>query len=335
MANATLNGASEPAASTKLKSGIKRIATVYLVALLAILALLFQMYFSEILQFFQHVWIFLPIGIFGAVIANSTGTGGGVVFVPAFNSLSGAAEMGMIPMDITVDPVSTVGISFLIQCFGMSVGAVTWIWRFYASDHPPGGRIDGLSFIHIIFTVLVTTIPTLLLTQWAFFGAVDGHALLTAFKWFSLVLGIVLLVFTWAYQKVKPYRFRPELTDTYWLLGLGAIGGVITAFFSVGVGELIAVYLIFRKFPTPAAVAIAVIVSVISVISGVGYHLANGNIVWPVALMAIPGAMIGGFIARLFAAWLGPLWLKTFASVWIIASSAFLILGPLLGILSK
>ncbi len=335
MAHATINGASEAHAPTKLQANIKRFATVYLAGLLVLLVVLFQMHASEIFRFFQHVWVFLPIGIFGAVIANSTGTGGGVVFVPAFNSLSGAAEMGVIPMDISVDPVSTVGISFLIQCFGMSVGAVSWVWRFYASDNPPGGRIDGLSFLHIVFTILLTTIPALLLTQWAFFGSVDGSVLLTAFKWFSLILGIVLLVFTWAYQKVKPYRFRPELTDTYWLLGLGAIGGVITAFFSVGVGELVAVYLIFRKFPTPSAIAIAVIVSVISVISGVGYHLVNGNIVWPIALMAIPGAMIGGFIARLFAVWLGPLWLKTFASVWIIASSAFLILGPLLGVLSK
>lgn len=325
----------DTAATSNLRRRIREAGLAYLGALLGGLIYLIQLYSSEILRFFEHVWIFFPIGIFGAIIANSTGTGGGVVFVPAFNSLSGAAEMGVIPMDISVDPVSTIGISFLIQCFGMSVGGVTWILRFYGSDTPADGRIDGYSFLSILFTILVTTIPSLLITQWAFFGAVDGSALLTAFKWFSLVLGVVLLVFTWAYQRVKPYRFRPEMSDTYWLLALGAIGGVITAFFSVGVGELVAVYLIFRKFPTPAAVAVAVIVSVISVISGVGYHLVNGNVIWPIALMAIPGAMIGGYIARLFAVWLGPLWLKTFASVWIIASSAFLILGPYLGLLSK
>jgi uncharacterized membrane protein YfcA len=326
---------SNAAQLSALRRRIRNGGLAYLGLLLGVFLYLLQANFSEIARFFEHVWIFLPIGIFGAIIANSTGTGGGVVFVPAFNSLSGAADMGVIPMDISVDPVSTIGISFLIQCFGMSVGAVSWVWRFYGSDTPADGRIDGYSFINIIFTILITTIPALLVTQWVLFGSVDGSALLTAFKWFSLVLGVVLLVFTWAYQRVKPYRFRPEMTDTYWLLGLGAIGGVITAFFSVGVGELVAVYLIFRKFPTPAAIAIAVVVSVVTVISGASYHLVNGNVIWPIALMAIPGAMIGGFIARLFAVWLGPLWLKTFASVWIIASSAFLILGPLLGVLSK
>ncbi|MFA5901161.1 MAG: sulfite exporter TauE/SafE family protein [Hyphomicrobium sp.] len=150
-----------------------------------------------------------------------------------------------------------------------------------------------------------------------------------------MVLGVVLLIFTWVQKRVRPYRFTPTYTDYYWLLGLGAIGGVITAFFSVGVGELVAVYMILRKFPTTSAIAVAVVVSVITVISGVSYHIINGNIVWSVGLTAIPGAMLGGFLARLFATWLGPLWLKTFASLWIILSSAFLIVGPYLGLIGK
>lgn len=327
-----LSGGTEQPLQRTIKTGVR----FYIGFLLGLLAALIVFNVQDIVRFFTYIWIFGPIGIFGAIIANSTGTGGGVVFVPAFNSLSGASDMGMIPMALQVDPVKTIGISFLIQCFGMSVGSAVWINRFYGQKSAaPTERISGYDFIAIVFTVCATTIPALLITQYAFFGGVDGAALLTAFKWFSLVLGIVLLIFTWAYQKVKPHRFRPELVDTYWLLGLGAIGGVITAFFSVGVGELVAVYMILRKFPTSAAIAVAVVVSVITVISGAGYHIFNDNIIWPIALTAIPGAMIGGFVARIFAGWLGPLWLKTFASVWIIASSAFLIVGPYLGVLSK
>lgn len=309
---------------------------VYLGLLIAIYIALLLYHVGDIARFFRHVWIFGPIGIFGAIIASSTGTGGGVVFVPAFNTLSGASEMGTIPMELSIDPVKTIGISFLIQCFGMSVGAAVWTRRFYAGGLTgPREKINGFGFLAILFATLSTTIPALIITQYTLFSSVDGRGLLTAFKWFSLVLGVVLLVFTWALKKVKPYRFQPEMFDYYCLLGLGAIGGVITAFFSVGVGELVAVYLIFRKFPTPTAIAVAVVVSVITVITGVGYHVANGNIIWPVALTAVPGAMIGGFVARYFALWLGPLWLKTFASIWIIASSAFLIVGPYLGLISK
>ena len=323
---------SERETRSVVRNGIK----VYLALLLSVYAVLLFVHAGDIARFFSHIWLFAPIGVFGAIIANSTGTGGGVVFVPAFNSLSGASDMGMIPMDISVDPVKTIGISFLIQCFGMSVGSCVWIHRFFGSGQVSRhDHVDGYNFIAIVFAVCAMALPSLVLTQFFLFADVDGKALLTAFKWFSLVLGIVLLVFTWALKRIKPSRFVPDFTDYYWFLGLGAVGGVLTAFFSVGVGELIAVYMILRKFPTTSAIAVAVVVSVLTVIAGAGYHVANGNIVWPVALTAIPGAMIGGFVARLFAAWLGPLWLKTFASLWIIFSSAFLIVGPALGLLSK
>ena len=82
-----------------------------------------------------------------------------------------------------------------------------------------------------------------------------------------VILGIVLLVFTWALKRIKPSRFHSDFHDYYWFLGLGAIGGVLTAFFSVGVGELIAVYMILRKFPTTSAIAVAVVVSALTVIS--------------------------------------------------------------------
>jgi uncharacterized protein len=315
---------------------VRRSVAIYIGLLLTVFVLLLVVHVGDIARFFSHIWLFGPIGVFGAIIANSTGTGGGVVFVPAFNSLSGASDMGMIPMEISVDPVKTIGISFLIQCFGMSVGSAVWIDRFFGGGQTARTEhIDGYNFIAIVFAVCAAALPSLLITQYFLFADVDGKALLTAFKWFSLILGVVLLVFTWALKRIKPSRFSPDVTDYYWFLGLGAAGGVLTAFFSVGVGELIAVYMILRKFPTTSAIAVAVVVSVLSVIAGATYHIINANIIWPIALTAIPGAMIGGFVARLFAAWLGPLWLKTFASLWIIFSSGFLIIGPSLGLLSN
>lgn len=319
-----------PHSSDKDGDALKRMIRggifVYLGALIVILLGLIAAYGGDIVEFFRHIWLFGPIGVFGAVIASSTGTGGGVVFVPAFESLRMASAADMIPMELKVTPLNVIGISFLIQCYGMSIGSLTWTYRFYGGGTVhPADKIDGYNFLAIIFTVLATTLPALLITQFALLRSVDGALVITLFKWFSLVLGIILLVFTWALKRVKPYRFVPEISDTYWLLGLGAVGGVITAFFSVGVGELVAVYLIMRKFPTVAAVAAAVIISAATVLTGVWFHIAGGNIIWPIALTAVPGAMIGGYAARIFAGLLGPLWLKTFASVWIIFSSAFLI----------
>ncbi|GAB4230042.1 MAG: hypothetical protein Kow0032_11660 [Methyloligellaceae bacterium] len=307
---------------------------IYLALLLSALAWVYYQFGDQLLEVIDDVWFLGGVGVFGAIIANSTGTGGGVVFIPAFIAIDGLARMGELSSSLQLVPKNAFAISFLIQCFGMSVGSLVWIRRFYGGGHvPPGDRIDGYSFIAIVFTVLVATLPALLVTQFAIVDSVDGALLLDAFKWGSVVLGIVLLIFTWSLKRVKPYRFSPEYSDIYWLFFLGLVGGVITAFFSVGVGELVAVYLILRKFPTVAAVALAVVISAVTVIAGVWIHIIENNIIWPIALMAVPGAMVGGFIARLFALALGPIWLKTFASVWITLSSLYLIFGPSLGVM--
>ena len=52
----------------------------------------------------QHCWGscgFLPgVGIIGAIIANTSGTGGGVVFVPVFNALRELGVMSLSPLAV-------------------------------------------------------------------------------------------------------------------------------------------------------------------------------------------------------------------------------------------
>ena len=54
------------------------------------------------------------IGIFAAVVANSTGAGGGIVFIPAF-------------MKLGMSATESLATSIAIQCFGMTSGALAWI----------------------------------------------------------------------------------------------------------------------------------------------------------------------------------------------------------------
>ena len=75
---------------------------------------------QEPIRLFVQYAGFTFLGILGAVFANATGAGGGVVFVPFFN------QMGL-------SPSATVATSFAIQCFGMTAGAVTW-WRFHLAQ---------------------------------------------------------------------------------------------------------------------------------------------------------------------------------------------------------
>ena len=57
-------------------------------------------------QLFSDFGFFFLLGILGAVVANSTGAGGGIIFIPSFTALGLAGNEAL-------------GTSILIQCFGL------------------------------------------------------------------------------------------------------------------------------------------------------------------------------------------------------------------------
>ena len=96
-------------------------------------------------------------------------------------------------------------------------------------------------------------------------------------------------------------------------------GGIITAWLSVGVGELVAIYLILRRFDATFAVAVAVVISAITVWSAAPQQLLSGDQAqWQIILLAGPGAIIGGLIARPLVLKLGAQRLKLFFGCWLL-----------------
>lgn len=327
-------GENAPAHSgQKLRLFVRR-WTVFHIVLLAVAYVALLAWTFPGFEALLEAWIFLPVGIFGAVVANSTGTGGGVVFVPAFAQLD-------------IRPPQSIAMSFLIQSFGMSVGTLVWLNAFYGKGKVSTlERLDPNTMFGIITIVLATCLPALLLIQWVYFRTADQATLLFAFKVFSIILGLVLFAFTILKDPLAPKKIRrmPSTVDNIMLVLIGLTGGVVTALFSVGVGEFLAIYLIFRQYPTVSAIVCAVIVSVISVLTGVWYHIANMTLStrvdevtqtlvsaprWEVVILAIPGALIGGYMASLFATLLGTQKLKIFASLWIILSALYLLVQGL------
>lgn len=266
-----------------------------------------------------ELWFLIPVGILGAIIANATGTGGGVVFLPVFFTLQ---AQGIVEFR----PGETVAVAFTIQCFGMSVGALNWMRAIFIQNALAWyDRTPNITLQAIFMAPLATGIPALLLTQ--AFVEIDDKVLKLYFKIFSLALGVILLIFTWA-QRRAPKSTRtlhPTKRDLWILMALGLVGGFVTAIFSVGIGEFLAIYLILRRYPTTIAIAVAVWVSVVSVVAGFWDNWFAGLVVLDVALMAVIGALIGGYVARYIAKALGPLWLKTAAAVWIVLSSLYLL----------
>ncbi len=244
--------------------------------------------------------LFSLLGILGAIFANSTGAGGGVVFIPAFNQLA-------------FSEAQSIATSFAIQCFGMTAGALTW-WFHYKTEK------TELRLWHGFKRIIAITVISAILGIWLIYRSefAAPSTLHQNFSWFSLLLGAFIVISVYL---VKPSRERSDVlaVDYIALIVIGLLGGCITAWLSVGVGELLAIYLILRRFDVSMAVAAAVIVSAFTVWSAIWQHtLVSFNVYWQVVLFAGPGAVIGGIFAKTLVTYLSATRLKLFFAFWLL-----------------
>ena len=264
------------------------------------------------------LWFLPGIGVIGAIIANTSGTGGGVVFVPVFNALREWEVMALQPLQV-------VGVSMAIQSFGMTMGALRWTDRLYHQPEPAPlhAYVRPRDFFLIAGAVLSLSLPAMLLTQRL--SSFDQQDVLFAYKGFSILLGLALIVSTWTVNLTRPEKAQLERVDLIVLLLIAIPGGAITALFSVGIGELVALYLFIRHYPVLLCTGVACLISSVSVIAGLVWHVEAGTIQWEVVLLAGPAAVLGGFLARPIALWLGARRLKTLDGGWIVLSALYLL----------
>ena len=262
----------------------------------ALLVYLSSISMSEILDY----WLFTLLGVLGAIFASSTGAGGGVVFIPAFNELNFSEQQA-------------IATSFAIQCFGMTGGAVTW-WYHYRAEKTELRLWQG--FKRIISVCTISGIVGL----WFVYGThlQAPSSLNQSFSLFSLILGFFIVV-TVFFVKLPRERSQLYIFDYTVIVLIGLFGGAITAWLSVGIGELLAVYLILRRFDINMAVAAAVIVSAFLVWSGIWQHtLVSFQVYWQVAIFAGPGALLGGIFAKTLVTYLSATRLKLFFAFWLL-----------------
>jgi len=265
-----------------------------------------------------RLWFLPGVGVIGAIIANTSGTGGGVVFVPVFNALR---ELGVM----SLSPLVVVGVSMGIQSFGMTMGSLRWTDRLLhqPAPGPLEAQVRIKDFAAVVGAVLALSLPAMLATQRL--TAFDQQDVLYAYKGFSILLGTALIAATWTFNAARPERARLERIDLIVLALLAIPGGMITALFSVGMGEIVALYLFIRHYPVLLCTGAACVISAVSCISGVVWHIGAGTVQWEVVLLAGPAAAIGGFLARPIALWLGPKRLKTLDGSWIVLSALYLL----------
>lgn len=242
---------------------------------------------------------FFGLGVVGAIFANSTGAGGGVVFLPVF------AKLGLTESQ-------AVATSFGIQCFGMSAGALTWTY-FYRQRQRSSGQWSA--FTPVVVICAVSSIAGLWTVHGIEFARPASVTLL--FAVFSLFLGASILLASGRGELGPRHSLAPA--DMIVLIAVAYTGGIITAWLSVGVGEMVAFYLILRRFDATFAVAVAVVISALTVWSAAPQQLLIGDqAYWQIIAFAGPGAIIGGLIARPLVQRLGARRLKTFFGCWLL-----------------
>ncbi len=247
---------------------------------------------------------FFLIGILAATVANSTGAGGGIVFLPVFTVLG--LSVG-----------ESLATSFAIQCFGMTAGALTWLLYL---KHEPEGDVEVGSFLKIFLVGASGSLLGLRLAQ--NYLPDPGLNIKWFFSIFSLVVGLVIMIRTLRGSDAK--GGREEEISSVELWGIAAstlVGGAVTAWLSVGVGEILAIHLLALRYRVNLAVAAAVCVTSITVITAIPHYFTGPLIVKEVLVFAAPGALIGGTLAKGFALVLGAKRLKLGMAGWIILTA--------------
>lgn len=277
-------------------------------AVLSIPTLILSFFIENPIQLISEYGQFFFLGLAGAIVANSTGAGGGIVFIPAFTSMGVAG-------------VSALGTSLAIQCFGMTAGSLSWLHSMYSQ------RLDGKGTFQLVYPLLIlTSISSVfgMLSAQYFFSS-PTWPVEKIFKYFSIIFGLVLLSAVLRRNKNRQMHNRLRRRDIPIIAVVCFLGGVITSWISIGVGEWLALLLFFLGYPTMVVVCVAVCISSIVVLSGIPYHIwVVDSITWQILLFAAPAAVIGGSVARLLSERLGPVKLKIFFSIWVLATGFFM-----------
>ena len=235
---------------------------VWLKILLPVLVLLLGGYF------FGAKILLTLVAFFAASVANASAIGGGFLFMPLFIFVYQLA------------PPVAVKLSIATQAFGMSSGALAW-GRDYIDKNAfilaSFASICGVWFATYNFAVPSGYIKPL-------------FALISLGVFIALVIEMRLKVLD---QQQKAY-FSFNTSSIFFVLAAFA-GGLLTGWTAIGVGEVVALYLLFfYRLRLDKAIGTGVAVLAVSSIAGFIFHADLGGIPWELLLFTVPGVILGG-----------------------------------------
>lgn len=243
-------------------------------AIFAVWALTLTVFFENPLEIIQSNWFITPVAFVAAAFANATAIGGGFLFVPLF----------IFGFDLTA--IASLKLSLATQAFGMTSGAIGWSKKFIVGK-----------------ALLIAAIASGLGMYFGTYEVVISNAMVKSmFAWVSLAIFVVILL-----EILYGNRSHGERIENDSLIksGLFAVacfaGGMVTAWTAIGIGEVVALYLLFvYRIRIEAAIGTGVAALAIDSILGFAFHSQVGGIVYEYLIFTAPGVMLGGFFgARL------------------------------------
>ncbi len=241
-------------------------------------------------------WYMFPVSVIIAILANSSGFSGGVLFQPVYNLF----------LNIPIQNAVATGIA--TETIGMTSGAVRYIY--YKMVELPVG-----------FTMVMLTIPGVVLGNHALL-VINGNLL-------KLVLGIIIVFiasmqFINALRKFYGTKENIPVEDIYPFMWIPPIGGFFSASTGTGVCELSQPLLEKGlNVKTKRANATAILVEATADWIITILNLQAGLIMWELWIFTGSGVLIGGQIGPYVARFLPVRLIKIVFSVSVIIIGIF------------
>ncbi|HCM1323113.1 sulfite exporter TauE/SafE family protein [Vibrio parahaemolyticus] len=223
----------------------------------------------------NYIFLFL-VGLFGAVIANTTGAGGGIIFIPFFSILM-------------FKPSVAVATSIGIQCLGMTAGSIGWLFKLH----------NRINLIKIALTCSI-------------YGALGSFVAHNVRYYIDEYLGLLFgtLSLLVAYGSICFFRRKNntkiDVTFNFYLFIASVIGGFFNYMVSIGIGELILFASVMSGFCIKRSIALAVLTTSFTVISMFYlyklYIVASMAFVLPIGAGAIVGGSCASYIVEIVGA---------------------------------
>lgn len=253
--------------------------------------------FPEPATLMQRHWPLILVGIGGAVLGNATAVGGGLVFVPVMIIIY------HLPAETALK------LALATQAFGMTSGAIAWLRRGVVPTKALYATVPALLIGATVGAVIIA--PSSLLVK-----SVFGPA--------SILIGLTTLVML--NRAGSHTALPPRATIPLIFVTMG--GGLLTSWIAIGVGEVVAAFLMLvYGLRIERCVGLGVVLLAIgSIYLTLLHQITAHDIPWEMAIFTILGAVFGARSAPFLSQYLSPKALKLgFAAIAIVDGFIFVV----------